>query len=511
MRVLPLVLVMSMSPVAQTADNPQQVFNEIFGERVKGAKSSRTSEDDVALAKEILQSAIELKADKSLRVMMFNHAYDLGKAGPQGYDTALEAMKHLAQQFPTHAQAASDKSFQLVNAAYRSSRGTERVKFGQMLVDYRSDAAFTLLEAGNYRAALASFRQALSIARLIRSDSANAITRRIEQSKKLLRARHRKEVLDKQVNDLPVDKDVVRELVQICVAKFNEPAAAQIYAPLLDADTKQKLALALKPMEELMPADCLSLGLWYADFASSENSLIKLTNLEHAAAYLTRFIESLDANAPRSVDALKAELALKAARAEIEKLREVADVKSRWIDLTQPFAKLIAANQGELYGGATARHNDGVFTLEGEFARIAAPVPEQNFIFSVEVRKLDGQYVAVQGRVTEDASLFVEMANDSQVFIKRWLRGSGRTELTKGVFKTAFDGDFHEFRFAILGDTIIAHLDGKEILRVKNHGVMKAGNAGIAVRQARAEFRKPRMTVPSDRLVKELLSKGKKR
>ena len=511
MRTLPLVIVVSLCTAAQAADTPQQTFNELFGAKVKEVTASRTSDDDVALAKQILQSAGQLKADEPLRVVMFNSVYDLGRAAPEGFDTALEAMKLLGEQFPAHAEAASEKSYQLVNTAYRTSRGEDRAKYGQMLVDIQSDKAFTQLEAGDYRAALASYRQALATARLIRSDSADNITARIEQSMELVGAERRKELLDKQADNPPVDAKVVEELVRICVAKFNKPAAAQDYAPLLDADTKQKLALVAKPIEELMPADCLALGQWYADFASAEKGLIKLTNLEHAETYLSRYFESVDPNAPKSVEALKAELVMKTVRAELDKFGDTAGSKSRWIDLTKPFIKLVDTKEIEAQGGASAIYKDGVFTLEGEFARLSAPVPDKNVIISVEIRKLDGQYITLGGRLTDDTALFVEMAYHDHIYINRFMQTTGRTELTDGVFKKAFDGQFHEFQLAILGDTILAFLDGKEILRIKDDKVAKAGKAGFAVKRARAEFRKPRMLVPSAKQVEELLAANEKR
>ncbi|MEX2214487.1 MAG: hypothetical protein WD768_10185 [Phycisphaeraceae bacterium] len=508
---LVLVMLSSGAAAALAADNTEQTFNEIFGDRVKQVASTRPTDDDIALAAQMLESAAKLKADEPLRVVLFNNAYDLGRKAPEGYDTAIEAMKLLGEQFPGHAEASRANRVSLINTAYLRARGDERVKYGEQLIELHNEQGQAQRGARDYRAALATYRQALAIARSIRSASADLCSARVEQCMELIGAQRRMELLEKQVNDPPVDPKIIQELLQICVAKFENPASAQDYAPLLDKESKRLIELAIKPSDEVTPADCLALGQWYADFAQPEKGLIKLASLERAEAYLSRYCTSLDKSAPKSVEALKAELALKTVRTEIEKLSELAGAastaKGRWIDLTNPFIKLLAAKEAETTGNGAASQKDGVFTLEGESARIAAPFDSKNIIFSVEVRKLSGQYITVGGRQIDDAALFVEMAYFDHIYINRWLREGGRTELTDGVFKKAFDGQFHEFQFAILGDTLIAFLDGKEILRVKEDKVTAAGKAGIGVRNARAEFRKPRVLIPSAKQIEAIIAK----
>jgi hypothetical protein len=201
---------------------------------------------------------------------------------------------------------------------------------------------------------------------------------------------------------------------------------------------------------------------------------------------------------------LKLELALKQVRADLEKLNQGSGSKGRWVDLTKPFAAIVAC--GKLDGRGAATFKDGVFQMEGEDPRLLVPVKSADVIFSVEIIKTKGLYASVAGRVTETGSYWTRMAIYDVLSMHRWTKDTGGLELVRKTVKQAFAGKFAKIQLAILGDTQITFVEGKEVMRIKNSDVKGLGHVSIGVRAATVRFRNPKYLVPSAKLTKQLLA-----
>lgn len=490
-----------------TSAAPADDFEQLFGDEIKRVQSTRSVEDDVVLAKRMLESAAKLKPNEPMLVPLLNYVFEQGRKTEAAYSMAMEAMRRLGEQFPDREPEAQAKVIALLKTAYLRSRGDARKTYGEQLITLHAAAGLTKLGDGDYRAAMLDYREALKVARAVRSDSANMMQARVEQATEMLAAKRQVELIEKKIATPPVDPKLLEELVQLCVAKLNDTEKLAAYSLIIDKVTRQKIERANTPVDKVDADGCADLGNWYADLAKPERKLIKLALLERAEAYLERFLalSAPQEGHPQTVTSLKVALSLKRVKAEIEKLDlGGAGSKTKWVDLSPVFVKAVADRKWD--GEGTVSHKDGVFELEGKKTRLIAPVESKDVIVSVEIRRVSGSQLSVAARVTETVSAWTSLATPNVVTLNRWEKATGPTELGRAAVNASASGKFFHVQLAALGDTLITYINGKEVLRTVKSQIADEGQVSIGVNEAKMQLKNPRYAVPSPELIKKLLA-----
>ena len=94
---LTLVMVILSFASSALASEAQQVFDSLYGPRIKAVKASVDRADDHALAKELLTAAGNSTDTPALLALLCEASYDLSSRHADGFATAAQAMTLLAE------------------------------------------------------------------------------------------------------------------------------------------------------------------------------------------------------------------------------------------------------------------------------------------------------------------------------------------------------------------------------------------------------------------------------
>ena len=157
------VLIVTMAPQS-FATTESEIFDQLFSEHVRIARSSRDAADDLALAKMMLNSASKI-ASPTLTKLLVDNSYELSRRHKDGFEIAAESLELLAEKLPDQAINANTKRLSLYQTRYSGSRGLDRTEAAAALVEIAEEIADQRIAASDYRQAMAFYRRAQSIAR----------------------------------------------------------------------------------------------------------------------------------------------------------------------------------------------------------------------------------------------------------------------------------------------------------------------------------------------------------
>ncbi len=500
-----------LAPSVAAQDAGQATFDQLFGAKVKQVSATRATDDDLALANQLLETAGTLKPSEALLPHLLDSAFELAGRSSAGFETAKAAMLKLSEVRPDRADEARGKIAKLIRDAYRKARGDLRRTIGEQLVEQLDETGQQQIDDGDARAAIVTYREANLIARSIRSAAVGLMRARLEQATELVRVYRDMDAIRQKLEATPSDKQLAGDLVLAYVIKLNQPEKAKPYLSLLADDLKAVVTLALGPTDKRSADDAVKLGQWYVAQSAGERGLIKLAALEHARDNLQHAL-SFQEGTTKTVATLKAELALKDVEAQIEKLNEQLGVKGRWVDLTKAFAKRVAAKDWEGTGDGDVEFANGVLRMRCD-ARgtryLHVDVGADDVVLSVEVKKLKGSRVQFGVGSRPVGNYQASIAGYQTVEVGRWLNEGGYSLL--GQFSTGkgvFTDDFNELRMAVVGGRVMLFVDGKLVFKADDTKITDRGGLFLAVRNADADFRKPRFLKPMPSQVKAMVSEA---
>ena len=77
--------------------DPASIIESLFGDQVRAVASTRARDDDVALAKQMLDAEASLRASPGVAPLLCERAYDLTVGYPEGVETMIASMTRLAE------------------------------------------------------------------------------------------------------------------------------------------------------------------------------------------------------------------------------------------------------------------------------------------------------------------------------------------------------------------------------------------------------------------------------
>ena len=348
-----------------TADDARAVFDALYGSDVARVRATREASDDVRLAEKLLEAAREAAAQPALVEVICAEAYELTSGTSEGYATALAAaalgMEHVREK----SAAWCEKGVAIRQKEYDAARGEGRTAAGEVLIEAMLALADVKGEAGETEALGGLYRQALAVARSIRSERREAIEVRLQAMgarERLLKEAAR---LKAELARTPDDASLRNELVRLLVVELDSPASAakHVDGPC-EAAWKKYVPAASRRAEEAPELACLELGEWYRGLGEEAPESAKVAMYQRAHGYYQRFLLLHGAEDLRR---MQASLAVKKVEEALKRLGSEAG--GEWVDVLK-----LVAGSNDAVGDGWQRLDDGIHVRPGGYLGLPVSV-----------------------------------------------------------------------------------------------------------------------------------------
>ena len=314
-----VLTLLAQSLSAQNA-NPARFFEESFGTQYRQVLASKDFEDDLELAKQIMDAATSIQ-DESLSPvagLLCDRVFSLAIADQAGYELALQAMEHRVKVLPAQAAVTRQRVEQALRRAYARERGDQKNVVGQQLVDYLVHLGDIRAGSSDFGGAARIYTQAQRIAVSIKSPGLADIEEKVSKASEREKLELRLEQVQEKFLKGTGRAAAADELVKIYLLEFDDASEAAKYAREgTDENAKRLVPFLLKDPDDVTAKDALDTGTWCETLAGEAPEQNKLGWFQRSRAYLERFMVDPEAN---ELSRLKASIAIKRVRAEVLRL-----------------------------------------------------------------------------------------------------------------------------------------------------------------------------------------------
>jgi hypothetical protein len=286
-----------------------KAFESLYGADFKRARATRDPKDDLELAMRLMAAAKESQNQPEFLAVLYGKAADLASPYPDGQATAVEAMRLLAAAVPEQSLACAERIVEICQRKFDATRGDERPKAGEALLDALLSLVGAQTAAGETAAAIGACRRAAAVARVISSPRRGSVDARLNALEQAVRAASEIEDLKKQLAQDPQNRAVREKLVRRLLVDLDSPAqAAKYVVGVEDPSLLKYVPAAAKPPDEVPELACLELAEWYRGLAEAAPPGTKAAMLARARPYYHRFLQL---HAAQDLSRTQAALALK--------------------------------------------------------------------------------------------------------------------------------------------------------------------------------------------------------
>ena len=247
------------------ADSAAATFNRMFADKIHdvGSTFSDTS-DDLALAREMVQAVTKHTAEPELVAILCDRAYKLASQDPAGADTAIEALNMLAVVTPSRELESRRNIVDLRSTQYTASRGAEKARVAERLIDETIALGEALEQTNDYNAALLTYRRAGSVALATRSSRVKLIQAGIKAAADRQSRFNLMQKLLKRAEQNSDDAAMATQIARMYLFDFDDPASAAPFATKSDDEAiRNNVALMQQPIKSLDAEQARTLGAWY--------------------------------------------------------------------------------------------------------------------------------------------------------------------------------------------------------------------------------------------------------
>jgi len=289
-----VIICVALPCVVARADQAEDTFNSLYAKDFRAAQATADKADDVALARQFVESAKVATSHPKLLALLCEKAYVLAANTPDGYQTAVAAMKLLAQKQPHLSWRCQEKILTVYQTRYNVSRVTnspDRHAAGDALVELLRALAEKRAAENNYTPAVAYMLRASYVAKAVLPGSEGPIVARRARLMALQRTQAEIDRLAKQLAAEPGNSKARQRLVFLHVIEKDDPAAAGTY---LNADCDQAMRTyvpaAARKVESVADTVRLGLGEWYRGLSRQASPTAKPAMLRRAKSYYESFL-----------------------------------------------------------------------------------------------------------------------------------------------------------------------------------------------------------------------------
>ena len=280
-------------PLVVLADEAADTFNQLYAEDLKRVAATRPADDDLVLAKQLLDAAGKVTHQTAFLTLLCEEAHELAIKAPEGYPTARAALDLLAANVPEKKLESLHKIAAMCQRPYATARGNTKAKAGEALIEALQVLADAQVAAEDADGAGATLRQALVVASRIRSPSKAAIQTQLAGLGARQKIEKEIDALKAKLEKEPHDAASRKEIVRLYLVEMDNPAQAATFVDeTLDEATRRYVPAATKPPEEAPELACKELGEWYRGLADQATAPAgQGAMLERAKAYYERFMD----------------------------------------------------------------------------------------------------------------------------------------------------------------------------------------------------------------------------
>lgn len=354
--VLALILLgLSPDSLAQVTEKPisekdEANFKELYREKLSTVNRTRSTDDDLALAKEMMAFAHAIPDDPGVQCLIYIEAIPLAASGSD-IQMMSEAITLLDKRWPGHEATSIENQLDLAARAFRavSRSSSDRLPVGEAYIDLLMGMVKQCSERNELQRAIDIGRLANTIARSIESDQRERIGLVLEQLGAESALAERLKMLELSVKKNPQNKPAARELVELLLKKRNDPAAASAYVQSTgDEELISLVSHAAKGTDQANAAIAMRIGDWYRVLAEDETGLYAEQLLSNARTWYARF---LSAYTRQDALAKRVEMMDHATEEKLARLRESMGIQTEgeWTDLIKAgFNPELQARHGEV-------------------------------------------------------------------------------------------------------------------------------------------------------------------
>ena len=297
----------------------RQQFEEKYGPQFRKVMASRPTEDDVAMAGELLAVARLTRDNNPLVVEMCENAFVLGMRDAAGHDSAIDAMELLAVVMPDKAAAARDKVVAFLRRILATAKGEERSPIAQRLITLFARQADALAAASDFGGAAKLYGQAIKLAEDEKITDIAPLKAKFDVTSSREKLELRLEAANVKLASDPTSAAVNAELLQIYLVDLDNPTQASRYLAHGGNETAKKLLplAAAGITETLTAAQCMEIGEWYELLSLEAPTAARPALNKRSRAFYEQFLLLPEADRLQQV---KAALAIKRLRDATAKL-----------------------------------------------------------------------------------------------------------------------------------------------------------------------------------------------
>ena len=322
-------------------------FESLFGEAIRRAKATLGTRDDLELASGLLSAAKNAKDQLEMLSLTAWAAADLAGKIPEGYAIAIEALQLIADKMSDERSAALEELVNLCQLAYSRSRGADRDKAAERLMEATASFGDDRAEAGDFVKAAAAYRRALDAAAAAKKSSEQpSIQARYQYASSRQTIMVQIDRLAKQLESTPTDTSAREELIRLTLVELDAPdRAARFLDPKADDLRSKLILLAGMTPGNLPEAACLQLGDWYAALADQGSPPARVIMLGRARTYYSVFLEK---HGPPDLQKTQVTIALRTVEDKITRISPKPRIPAGAV-LVLTFDRSSVTTQGLLY------------------------------------------------------------------------------------------------------------------------------------------------------------------
>ena len=238
-----------------------QAVQRIYAARIHKIGLQTDRRQDVALAWEMYNDAMQLHTPSALQQATLNKAYEMGLHSHFGYECSLAALQVLGQSYPENKRDADEKMLDV----YILASNTPKVKMAVVAALYVAKLnamADERLAQSDFDGAIALLGKSLHAERLLSREQLYAQDEKIRGLKERGTIYRRIANLKTALEHSP-EPDKATELVKLVLLDWDDPNIGGEAIPFVAPDLRRVASSMLLGIGKLTEAQAKELGDWY--------------------------------------------------------------------------------------------------------------------------------------------------------------------------------------------------------------------------------------------------------
>ena len=292
-------------------------YEMLFGDEAKKVSATKSTADDAAFAKKLLDAAKAMADVRKTRHFLYEKVVQFGSKDVAGAPHALSALRILMRAQPDQKAKWQEAKLNVTEKQFQKYRGAAQKSAARAYLDVLIQVAEAKAATGKAAEAGRLYRKGIPAA-IFAGYKLSELRGRIRGLAGAVEAQAEHEKLIKKLADDPKDTKTREKLILIYVMERDDPAkAASLLATGVDRKLRENVPLAAKKPKDLMETACMQLGDWYKQLAAKGSAKGKAAVLARARMYYERY---LSLHRKRDVGRYKASAALVEVNKELKRL-----------------------------------------------------------------------------------------------------------------------------------------------------------------------------------------------